>query len=199
MPATRKAQKDAEMRRISQIGDFKKRLGGVMELPSGLIVKVRNPGGLRAFMGSGVIPNSLMTYIERGLSTGKGITSKDLAPDGKLDPKLIDDMTMLLDGITLKTVVEPRIHPLLTDADLVKWNTEHPDDQLEDVEQLRRDDRLYIDEIPDDDKQFLFQWISGGTRDLETFRQRLEQNVDSLAAVTGNGDSAKSDDGVNAG
>lgn len=183
MTATRKTIQKAEELRISQIGDFKKRLGGVMELPSGLIVKSRNPGGLRAFMASGVIPNSLMTLIQKGISNGKGITPEEIMPNGEIDSQMMSDMTMLLDHIAMKTIVEPKIYPSLTDNDLAQWNARNPENLYEDVEDLRRDDRLYVDELPEDDKQFLFQWISGGTRDLETFRKKLDVNVDAMAAV----------------
>src|SRR3954453_22167561 len=63
--------KAAEERKISQIGDYKKRMGGIIELPSGFFVKVKNPGGLRAFMDSGSIPNSLMPIIQESLNRGK--------------------------------------------------------------------------------------------------------------------------------
>lgn len=198
MTATRKDIKKAEELRISQVGDFKKRLGGIMELPSGLIVKARNPGGLRAFMASGVIPNSLMTMIQKGISTGKGTPAEDLMTDGKIDPDVMRDMTILLDNIAMRTIVEPRIYATLTDNDLAQWNAANPMTQYTEVEELRQDDRLYADELPDDDKQFLFQWISGGTKDLETFRQKLDVNVDAVAAVAVHQDSTKSTAGVDA-
>lgn len=180
---TRKDIQKSEELRISQIGDFKKRLGGVMELPSGLIVKTRNPGGLRAFMASGVIPNSLMTIIQKGISSGKGLEAEEIMPNGEIDSQMMADMTVLLDHIAMKTIVEPKIYATLTDNDLAQWNARNPENLYEDVEDLRRDDHLYVDELPEDDKQFLFQWISGGTRDLETFRQKLDGHVDAMAAV----------------
>ena len=186
MTITAKDRKKAESLRISQIGDFKTRLGGIMELPSGLVVKARNPGGLRAFMSSGVIPNSLMSIIQKGMSSGKAPAAEEIMADGKVDAQLLEDMTTLLDYIAIKTIVEPKIHAAITSADLIEWNRVNPEHQYSDVEELRRDDRLYVDELPDDDKQFLFQWISGGTRDLETFRQKLDVNVDAISAVTSN-------------
>lgn len=198
--ATRKAEQEAEIRRISQIGDFKTRLGGIQELPSGLVVKVRNPGGLQAFMGKGqAIPNSLMSIIEKGMKTGQAPKPDELFKDGKMDQDVFGDMVILLDNIALKTIVEPRIWPRLTDADVNEWNKTHPDEPVGDIEDLRSDEKLYADELPDDDKQFLFQWISGGTRDLETFRAGLAQSLDSVVAVAGNRQSSEPDSGTNAG
>lgn len=187
-----KAAQEAEALRISQVGDFKKRIGGIIELPSGLTVKARNPGGLRAFLNTGLIPNSLMGIIQKGLDkgSGKGIAA-EIVKDGRIDSEMLTDMMQMMDGIACKVIVEPRIYPTLTENDLLEWNDNHLDDQKESVEELRRDDRLYADELPDDDKMFLFQWISGGTRDLETFRQQHAAGVDALPAITSDGAAAE--------
>ena len=180
--ATRSTQKKAEELRISQIGDFKNRIGGTQELPSGFTVKVRNPGGLQAFLGSGTIPNSLMPLIQKALKAGKAPDAKDfLSKEGEVDPALLTDMFVMMDNIAVQCIVEPRIHPKLTSADVEKWNAENPDKQVRDPEDLRRADQLYVDELPIDDKQFLMQWVMGGTRDLETFRQQQLAGVDDVA------------------
>lgn len=161
---TSKAAQEAEMMRISQIGDFKKRMGGTQELPSGFVVKVRNPGGLQAFMMNGTIPNSLMPIVKKALEGGKGMDPQEvIMKDGEIDPSLFAAMGDMMDGVALQCIVEPKIHP------------------KPETEEDRRDDQLYVDELPLDDKQFLMQWVTGGTRDLETFRQQQQQNVDDVA------------------
>lgn len=199
MVATRKQQKKAEELRISQIGDFKNRLGGITELPSGLIVRLKNPGGLRAFMGSNDIPNSLMTLIQRGMKTGQKPSAEELMPNGEFDTAFLDDMNKMLDVIALRTIVEPSIAPRLTQEDVDRWNRVNPENPVTDIEDLRSPEQLYVDELPEDDKQFIFQWISGGTRDLEEFRRKQQQGVDDMAAVAVIRDPAQLDDGVNAG
>lgn len=198
MTVSRSKTAKAEELRISQIGDFKKRLGGVMELPSGLVVRLRNPGGLRAFMSKGNIPNSLMVIIQKALDKGTSPEVDELMPEGKVDPKLMDDMMDMMDTIAIATIVEPKLHNKLTEDDLVAWNKTNPNDQLNEVEELRQADRLYVDELPDDDKQFIFQWISGGTRDLEIFRQQSDASLDSVVAKSVVLSNAVSDDGTNA-
>jgi hypothetical protein len=183
------AKKAAE-RKISQVGDFKKRVESIQELPSGLVVKLRNPGGLKAFIGSkngkNSIPNSLMPIIQKALKSGQGVDiEKELLKDGEMDMDLVQDMLGMMDGIAIQCLVEPRLYPELTQKDLDKHNEELPEDeQLTDPEELRRDDRLYVDELPQDDKQFIFSWISSGVTDLESFRQQRQSGVDALAAVT---------------
>jgi hypothetical protein len=89
-----------------------------------------------------------------------------------------------MDNVACRVIVEPKIHPRLTQADVDAWNAENPDALVEDIEELRDDEQLYADELPDDDKSFLFQWISGGTADLATFRREHEQGVDHLAEIS---------------
>lgn len=160
----RRAEQVAEERRISQVGDFKKRLGGVMELPSGLIVKLRNPGGMRVFLKDGLIPNSLMGMVKKAMETGQELNPTELLrEDGGIDPELMNEMNALLDNVVVQCFVEPTVMPT-------------PEDEAD-----RNEDQLYADEIPDDDKMFVFQWVSGGTRDLEQFRLEHEQGVVALA------------------
>jgi len=156
----------ADELKISQVGDFKKRIGGVMRLPSGAVVKVRNPGGLRVFLNGGMIPNSLMTIVKRALDEGKGINENDiLNAEGSIDPEMLTDMTALLDNVVVACVVTPQVLPI----------PENEDD--------RDDELLYADEFPDDDKMFLFQWLTGGTSDLEQFRLGQQQGVAALESV----------------
>lgn len=192
--------KAAEQLRISQIGDFKKRMGGVMELPSGVVVKLKNPGGMRAFLGADNIPNSLMVIIDKALKTKQAPKVEDIIGEGgKIDPAMMRDMMSLFDIVALQTIVEPPVLPAPTQADVTAWNEQHPDDPKLDPEQLRDENLLYIDEFPDDDKQFIFQWVTGGVKDLETFRKRQQEGVDSLGSVAGLADIALSDARANAG
>jgi hypothetical protein len=157
----------AEELKISQVGDFKKRMGGVMELPSGAVVKLKNPGGMRAFLKSGVIPNSLMGIIQKAMNTGKKPDMSELAPEGKLDDKMLEDMSDMMDAVAIQCIIEPPVLP-------------KPADEAD-----RSEDLLYIDEFPDDDKQFIFQWVSGGVKDLEAFRRQRDEGMDALVAIPG--------------
>src|SRR3546814_3769918 len=60
---------------------------------------------------------------------------------------------------TLFRSVEPRLHPVPDENDMNHYNATH-DDQIESPEELRLDTKLYTDELPDDDKQFLLSWRS---------------------------------------
>jgi len=157
---------------ISSVADFKKRVRITTELPSGLVVQLHNPGGLRLFMQNGTIPNSLMPAVKEGLDSGQSMseqTVKDLATD----EAAIADMMVMMDSITLNCIKQPRVYPL---PDL-------PDDAFEGAtpEDYKDEELLYVDEISDEDKMFIFQWVSGGTTDIERFREKQAGNVASLA------------------
>lgn len=167
------AKKAAQLK-ISAVGDYKKRLGGIMELPSGLVMKLKNPGGMLAFMSSGMIPNSLMTVIQKSLDNGQPMKAEELTnADGGVDPEFIEQMSELLNNIIVVCSVEPSVEPV-------------PADEAD-----RSDDVLYADEIPDDDKMFVFQWITGGTSDLETFRRKQSEGMADMEAVAGPKSAAK--------
>lgn len=202
MAQTRKVEKKAEQLRISNIGDIKARVGGILELPSGFVIKWRNPGGLRAFMASGKIPNALLPIIDKALKGGKGVDAKmeaDLMKQLRENPEMLDEMMALYDSVAIKCFVEPKLYPVPDEAMVQAWNASHPDDPVDEPEDLRFEDRLYTDEIPDDDKAYLFQLLSGGVKDLETFRKERSIDVDRLARVSGTVDHTIKPAGANAG
>lgn len=183
---SRKTQKKAEELRISSIGDIKGRLGGIMELPSGVVVRLKNPGGLRAFMANGIIPNSLMKVIQDALDVNEGNEKPKQSQAEQVreltkDPEALKAMTEMMDSIAQAAIVEPPVYPY------------PPEGEARDPE------RLYPDDFDDLDKQFIFQWIQGGVKDLATFHQRFEANMATLSAGQGSSNGAKSDTGADAG
>lgn len=177
---TRSQEAKAEERRISQIGDFKNRMRAILELPSGLTVKARNPGGLQAFLDqNGSIPNSLMAIVQEGLRKGKAPDVEEFMKDGQFDPAMMSDMDTMLNVLVTKVIIEPPVLPVPKSED------------------DRSDEQLYADEIPLDDKMFLYQWVAGGTKDLETFRKQYDTGVASVAASASAVSAAQSAAGIN--
>ena len=187
MANARKTASQAEKNRISQIGDFRARLGGPQELPSGLTVVVKNPGGLTAFIANGSIPNSLLTIVKSTLD--KNLSKEEViknATDMSKDLDSIGDMMQLMNIVVQKVITKPAVAHVPTEEDLERHNILNPDNQLTNPEELRKPDEfLYTDEIEEADKMFLFQWVTGGTRDLETFRKEHERNVALVSAEQG--------------
>lgn len=153
--------------RASSAADFKKRTGGFLPLPSGLTVKVHNSGGLRAFVSSGMIPNSLMGLVQNAINKGQEPSEEEIAKligvdSENLNTDAIDDMLKMTDSVVCEVVVDPEVFPKPAD------------------DEERDEDLLYVDEMDDEDKAFIFQWVTGGTRDIEQFRREQGTSLDSL-------------------
>lgn len=85
------------------------------------------------------------------------------------DKEHIQKVMRLSDVIVQRVVVQPEILPVPLDDE---------GEELPRVEGV-----VYIDTVADTDKAFIVQWAFGGTRDLERFRQELNETVDGLADV----------------
>jgi hypothetical protein len=161
-PALKAIEASGSKPGASKISDFKKGRQGIFELPSGLYMKLRNPGGLKVFLADGIIPNSLMSIVTSALEGKKPSTEDLIDPKVGVDPQMVDDMMSLVNHIMVACAVDPKVYDV-------------PEDEDDRDEEL-----LYADELDDQDKMFVFQWVSGGTTDLEYFRQRYTQDVATL-------------------
>lgn len=149
----------------TSIAAWKKEAFRTVELPSGNVMKIRKIG-MQALLAAGTIPNSLMGLMQSALSKGKGVEDKVM---GKLaeDPKGLADMVLMVNRIVTTIAYEPEVH-------MPPKSGEPRDENL-----------LYADEIEEIDKMFLFGLISGGTRDLETFRKQHTADLESIQKLTG--------------
>lgn len=131
-------------------------------LPSGNSARLRRVS-LQTFLKTGRVPNVLMKPMKRAIEKKQEMTPDELK-ELMSDPEAIGEMFKLVDMIAVDAFIEPKLTPL-------------PDDESEG----RREDLLYVDEIDLDDKMFIFQWMVGGTSDLEQFRNEQSKQ---LAAVS---------------
>lgn len=129
--------------------------GHELEVPSGKVALVRRMG-MQAFISKGVIPNSLMPMVNKAMATGEMDVAGEL---GDLDEEKLRDIISLYDAVMLQCVVLPELSPI-------------PEDEEGNVVPLKERDQdlLYVDEVDFEDKVFVFQWVVGGTADLESFR-----------------------------
>jgi hypothetical protein len=136
---------------------WKKASAGVpLEVPSGNTALVRN-SGMQVFLTKGLIPNSLLPIVRQAMS-GKQpeINLEEITEDQ------LQDMITLFDAVVVHCVVEPRVLPIPAE------------------DNMRLADVLYVDEVDFDDKMFIFQWVVGGTRDLEQFRKEQAASLESV-------------------
>lgn len=171
---------------VTSVSEFKKKTlsrRGILTLPSGVRVRAVSPG-MSAFITRGLIPNPLLEVIQKSLDTGKEVDPEKLMKDddGEINRERMAELMGLVDSVTCEVMKEPKCYRVPTQADLRVWNQQHPDEQLDDPEQLRRADRLYVDEVDDLDKMFLWQWSVGGTEKLAQFREELTADLGAVAA-----------------
>lgn len=150
---------------VTDVSSWKKKSGaGELELPSGNVCLAIRPG-VMTFVRQGIVPNSLMGIMNKA-AEGQ-LPDKDLQKGlGEIveNPQKMQDMLQMVDAITLHCVVEPKVYP-------VPGPTERRDPAL-----------LYVDEVEDDDKMFIFTWAVGGDRSLERFREQQGAMLESLPA-----------------
>jgi hypothetical protein len=123
---------------------------------------------MQMLIATGKLPNALHNIVKKAVDKGTGVAGVESEMSEIVgDDKQLAEMMVFMDTLVMQVAIEPEVHPV-------------PENQAE-----RRDDVLYIDEIDQDDKSFIFALVTGGTSTLEQFRRATETNV---AAVSGRQD-----------
>lgn len=151
---------DEEITDVSAWKQRNDRGGRKLKLPSGFVCLARNPG-MMWFVEQGLVPNSLLDFIMKAI---EGDKPKEVAKDVK---KMIGDgqlatMMEFANLVCVHSVLKPKVHAL----------PEDPEDRSEDL--------LYVDEVDLDDKMFIFNWVVGGTADLDRFHEEQGAAVQNL-------------------
>lgn len=175
---------------------WKKAEGEELPLPSGNTCMVKRPG-MEKILGAGVLPDNMtsmaLDYVKTA-QTGKPQDHKSKGGDPDIDPEMmekfmkeenaIENIFRAFDRVTAMCVIEPKclwhLRPKINeDGSDVLDDSGKP--IYEEIPEKERDeDILYTDEIDIDDKTFIFNFVVGGTRDVEQFRL---QYGDAMATV----------------
>lgn len=150
-------------RKASTAAQFKKR-NEPIELPSGNYMVLKKTS-LAGFLQGGNIPNGLMSILQGALAKrGKAEEQDQDAAVAEImsDPSKLGEMFSAMDAYVCSVALDPRVYPI-------------PEDESD-----RDDGLLYIDEVEDGDKMFLFQRAMGSTDDLATFREQASSGVESV-------------------
>lgn len=149
-----------------------------LQLPSGHVCRCTRPG-LPDLMAQNVLPDLLRPMAQKAIDVGKngGVQSKE-EQDRVMTEVMAEagGFEAIFDAaarVTAACVVEPpvlyhkreRTRPRDENGELVGpvvWDVIPPEDRKLEV--------LYTDEIEDNDKFFIFQFVVGGSKDLEAFR-----------------------------
>lgn len=158
-------------------------IGGSIDLtvPSGQLCLVRRPG-VEGLVAAGVLRNidSLTSLVQdKHLKGGKRPndrkpkkSAKDEAPEidvAKImeDPEALENIIHTVDRVVCHCVIAPEVH--MTPSDVTR----------------RKPGVVYADMIDLMDKMFIFNFVVGGTRDLESFRGGLGELVGGVEALEG--------------
>lgn len=147
-------------------------IGGMEDLtvPSGQTCLVRRPG-LEGLIKAGVLHNvdSLTAIVDqKHIKKAKKGQAQKVNVDSILkDPKALENLLHTVDKVICHVVVKPEVH--MTPNDVT----------------LRKPGVVYADMIDINDKMHIFNFVVGGTRDVESFRRGLEESVGGLEAGEG--------------
>lgn len=155
-------------------------------LPSGNVCRVKQISPM-AFLQSGMIPDQLTVMMRKAIHSGQGLNPKDLE-DIAEDPDQMADAMMMVDRVVAFCLVEPEaaMPPVCRQCQHYFQEGVHADkDQAKEgyhryVESVRDSNVLYTDVIQMDDKMFIMQFVMGGVRELEPFREQQSGVLESL-------------------
>lgn len=146
-------------------------IGGMedLQVPSGQMCLVRRPG-MEGLMKAGVLHNvdSLSQIVnEKHLKRVDGKADEINMSSLMKDEQGLQQVMDVMDKVICHCVVKPEVHRTPNDVT------------------LRRPGVVYADMIDLVDKMHIFNYVVGGTRDLESFRGGLESAVGGLETGEG--------------
>jgi hypothetical protein len=150
--------------------EWRKNVTYPVPVPSGNTALLRAVG-MQAFINKGMIPNSLMPQVEKALKGSKeAVNAADLFKDVDITAETLAEMMEMIDQVVVFTVVQPKVYAAPKDesGNVIDFDDRDPIDGL------------WVDEVDFEDKEFIFQFAVGGTRDLETFRRQHATQLASL-------------------
>lgn len=186
--ANSKAKKKPNPKPVTTAKGWKKASSDAeeVELPSGNVALIRRPG-LPELMANNIFPDSLTGIAQRAVDQGKSGKNPKLAElesekamrDVMGDPQKMADMMDVFDRATSMCVVEPK-------CVYYKDEQGNPRDSAarevlaHELGYEAAEDVIWSDEVDLSDKLFIFQFVVGGTRDLERFRGEFGESLAGL-------------------
>jgi hypothetical protein len=173
-----------------------------LEVPSGQMCQVRVPGvvglvkaGILDSLDSltGLIQTEHIDRVKNGRPTSTEITPEDLKALSADKDRLLQALD-LMDRVLEYAVVQPIVlRPVARDDEgkpILMWKGKLNDDTGEQImEELmlpdadRDPEMVYSDMVDPTDKIFIFQYVVGGVRDLETFRKEFQETLGSVESL----------------
>lgn len=130
-----------------------------LELPSGQLCLAQRPGP-EGLMAAGLLDDldMLATVLPKVMGGKSGKKDFDATQVLK-NPEMLRQAMRLMDRVVVHVVIKPELSP-------------EPEDPAD-----RELGKIYPSSVSMEDKTFIFNWAVGGTRNLQSFRQQLEESV----------------------
>jgi len=167
-PADRQAPAQKAPPQISSAEEWGSDDTEILEFPSGKVARIERVP-LTTLIAENLLGDSLSAIAAKAVDGAQGMDSDEIR-DMAQDPAKVAEAFDAFDKITVKCFIEPEVLYYKGDD-----GTVIPRDQ-------REAGRLYSDRIDLQDKVYLFQVISGGTSDLQRFREQLGESVAGVSA-----------------
>jgi hypothetical protein len=159
-----------------------------IEVPGGKHARVRRRP-LDTFYKAGKIPNALMPAVRAAIIKGDDFNVEDF------NDQQIFDLLSVMDMIVVECTETPRVYPIpvcrtchgVGTADqevgpakkktIIKVDCPACEAR---GEEPRDPDRVYVDEVPFDTKNFIYSYVIGVTEDLKSFLEQTNGSVESV-------------------
>lgn len=168
--------------------DWKGSKGLELELPSENTALVRRPGP-EALLRKGVLPDAMRPMITDMIKSGQGMRREDVDKMAA-DPEMIIGMMDTMDRVLCLTVIQPHViyprgvkTPSLDNDGFPVYAMGSDDEMVTIPPEDRHPERLYADDVDFEDKQFIFQFVVGGTKDIARFREQSGVSVGDVPDV----------------
>lgn len=176
--------------KVTSAKDWKKPENHELTLPSGNVALVKRPG-LEKLLIAGVLPDTLTPIAMEAVSAAQSGIKKPADRKAKksdeqndMNPELmkkflekegaLQDIFAAFDKVTAMCVVEPKVSYHMRqvfDEDKNPKKDTNGKDVWEEIPAEDRDgDILYTDDVDHSDKEFIFEFVSGGDPDIARFR-----------------------------
>jgi len=166
--AAKKAPADRKPARVSSAAEWAAEDTEILEFPSGLSAEIERIE-LTTLVAEGLLGDSLSVIASQAVDKGQGMDENAIR-DMANDPTKVEEALDAFDRVAVKCFVDP---PVLF----------YKDDEGKVIPRPEREPgRVYSDRIQLNDKIFLFQVITGGSSDLQRFRDEFSESLAGLSA-----------------
>lgn len=166
---------------VTSVQEWKKDAKGhELELPSGKVCLVKR-ASITTFLSSGKadVPNplvsSILPLLEEAQEKGRTGSTEDAVTPEQMDefrqqalqdPQKLIEMIQLVDDVTVQCVLAPKVHAV-ADREAIEADEHLTNAQKQDtIESM-----LFVDEVDENDKMYIFNFVVGGPQDLDRFRE----------------------------